>query len=272
MIYCRNRVVSTLYSNDPDEYINLTTADIKAILLQGDQICCETDDHILLVKKSDLIQNFWEHRTRVPSFFEYKIWTKYGTNDGIPVGPVDYSTDSITGALDTKSGRVPKVVTDKDGVEKIYFVSEEKQSCTCGAWHQLNLHKEAFEKEFEQYSDIKFAPVCKHLSWANANIRLNTFKFLAKVKEGKFNPHICVYWYDHQTRTLKYKVTNDGVRTNTQWIPVKGWKEKRLYHSNGMPNGECWRTFEKALSCEHPYKLVPYSTTLNTVFNRVGSR
>jgi hypothetical protein len=272
MIYCRNRIVSALYSKNPDEYINLTTADIKSISLQGDQVCCEMEDYKVLVRRADLIQNFWEHRTRVPSFFEYKIWKKYGTKDGIPVGAVDYGVDSITGTLDTKSGRIPKVATDKDGVEKVYFVNEHTQSCTCGAWQQLNLNREEFEKEFDKYSDIKFFPVCKHLSWTNANIRLSTFKFLAKSKEGRFNPHICVYWYDYRTQTLKYRITNDGVRANTQWIPVDGWKEKHLYDTNGMPTGECWKTLEGALSCKTPYKLVPYSASLQAAFNRTGSR
>ena len=265
MIYCRKRVLHTLDEMDPEEYSSLLPEDIKSLSIQGDNICCQLEDSQLLIGKSFLIKNFWEHRTRIPSFFEYKIWKDYATNEYkgcVPVGAISYE----------KPNRVAELAVDKDGVQKLYYVNEKEQTCTCIAWQQLNAHKELFEKEFAKYCKIEFTPMCKHLSWLNASIKLQALQFVAKLREGKYNPHICVYQYDPQHRLIRYRVTNDGVRTNAQWLPVKGWKEKHVYDASGMPTGDCWSTFESALTGEPAYKLVPYSRSLETTFNRTGLR
>jgi hypothetical protein len=275
MIYCRKRIIDTLYAQDPEKYGELSSPDILSISLQGDQVQCEMGDHILLIDKGLLIQNFWEHRTRTPSFFEYKIWKEYITSqykNGVPVGAIDYNKPGVAGVLDAQVTKGPRLAVDKDGVQKLYFVSKEEQSCTCKSWDQLNQHRELFEKEFKAHSDTEFVPMCKHLRWLNASIRLNSFSFLAKVKNGKYNPNICVYQYDHSLRLLKYKTTRDGVKANAQWLPVGYWKEKMVYDAGGMPTGECWSTFEAALSSDEPYKLVPYSNRLNSFLSRSGSR
>lgn len=264
MIYCRKRILHTLDELDPDEYSNLLPEDIKSVSLQGDQICCQLVDTQLLIGKSFLIKNFWEHRKRIPSYFEYKIWKEYETKEHkgcVPVGAISYK----------KPGIKPEVAVDKDGVQKLYYVDEKKQTCTCVAWQQLNLNKELFKKEFDKYTDINFVPICKHLSWINATIKLQALQFIAKYKEGKYNPHICVYQYDPERRIIRYRITNDGVRANAQWLPVKGWKEKHVYDASGMPTGECWNTLESALTSKDPYKLVPYSQTLHNTLNRTGS-
>ena len=274
MIYCRKRIIDTLYNIDPLKY-QLAPGDIKEISLVGEEICCQMENHVILIVRSEVVKNFWEHRTRIPSYFDYKIWKEF-TNpafkNGIPVGAIDYGVDSVVGVLETKAGRVPKVAVDKDGVAKLYYVNEEDQSCTCKAWEQLNEFKDLFEEEFNTHSDIKFAPMCKHLKWFNAAIKLQSMSFVSQFVEKKYNPRICAYQYDPRTATLRYRITNDGVRANAQWIPVSGWKEKQVYDASGMPTGECWSTLESALSGQHPYKLVPYSKTLESAFNRTGSR
>lgn len=275
MIYCRKRILSTLDEMDPEEYASLLPEDIKSILLQEDQIGCQLEDSMLLIGKSFLVKNFWQHRTRTPSFFEYKIWSEYENKEYkgcVPVGAISYDYDDIASALETKMGRKPRLAVDKDGVQKLYYVCEKEQTCTCGAWQQLNNHRELFEKEFQKYSDIKFAPMCKHLCWLNAAIKLQALQFTVKTKEGKYNPHICVYQYDPMRRIIKYRITNDGVRANAQWLPIDGWKEKHVYDASGMPSGDCWSTFEAALTSKNPYKLVPYSQSLESTFNRTGSR
>lgn len=274
MIYCRKRILHTLDEVDSEKYSDLLPEDIKSVSLQKDQVACQLTDTTLLIGRNLLINNFWQHRTRIPSFFEYKIWKDYVTNDSkgcVPVGAISYGYSNIAEALETNMGSKPTIAVDKDGVQKLYFVNEKQQTCTCVAWQQLDKHRELFEQEFAKYSSIKFVPMCKHLCWLNAMIKLQAMQFMAKNKDGKYNPHICVYQYDPLHRIIKYKITNDGVRANAQWLPVKGWKEKHVYDASGMPTGECWSTFEAALTGAQPYKLVPYSQSLSRTLNRTGS-
>lgn len=274
-IYGRRRIIDTLYQKDPDEYKDLVATDIKSIFLQGGHVGCCIEDYTILIERGELVQNFWEHRTRTPSFFDYKIWKSYENpnfRNGVPVGAIDYGNDSIAGALETNLGRKPKVAIDKNGVEKLYFVNEFEQSCTCDSWNQLNKHKEEFEKEFAEHSSIVFTPMCKHLRWLNAAIKLQSLAFIAKGETGSYNPHRCVYYFDSKHKVLRYRVTHDGVKANAQWLPVSGWKEKFVYDAGGMPTGECWQTLESALSCDPPYKLVPYSPTVGSMLGRTGSK
>jgi hypothetical protein len=270
-IYNRTRILNVLYKKDVTKFGSLLPADIVNITLTPDKVQCLVEGSIILVDRSDVVKNFWEHRTRTPSFFDYKIWNAYNNPampNSIPIGALDYGAGSIASALETHLGRVPTIASDKNGTKKLYYVNENSLTCTCHSWQQLSDNREEFEAEFDKYSTVKFEPVCKHVQWLRASIRLQSLAFAAKQREHGYNSKLCVYYFDHRHGVLRYRVTHDGVKDKGQWLPVDDWKEKPVYDGSYMPTGLCWQTFEGALSQQQPFKLLPYSHSVAALMNR----
>lgn len=275
LIYGRKRIVDSFYQKDPKVYSSLQATDIQSIDLKDGFVRCTLSDSLLFIERSAVIKNFWEHRTRTPSFFDYKIWSSYANSSlskGIPVGALDYGKEALNIVLESHLGRVPRLAVDKDGVKKLYFVVDDGQVCTCESWAQLYKYRDELEDEFDRYSSIKFAPVCKHLQWSAANIKLQALRFKAIDPKHEYNPRLCVYYFDHRRGLLSYRVTHDGVKTNGQWLPVDGWKEKPVYDSGGMPTGACWETFTAALNTDKPFKIIPYSQSVAVIMNKKSSK
>jgi len=270
LIYGRRRIIDAFYQRD-EKYQSIQATDITNISLEDDLICCQVEDTQLFIERSEVIKNFWQHRTRTPSYFDYKVWSQAiskGPWQGIPVAALDYGPSTVTTALEPLLGRVPRISTDRDGVQRLYFVMPEEQMCSCDSWSCMHEHRKELEAEFEQFTDIKFVPICKHLQWYESNIVLHTLSFHAREKQREeYNPRICVYHFDHRHGNLLYRVTNDGIKANAQWLPVAGWKEKPVYDSNGMPTGECWNVLTNALTQDPPYQLHQYSQTVAGVMN-----
>jgi hypothetical protein len=263
LIYSRTRIVNTLSRSNPEQHGSLEPRDILSITLQDDKLCCLLADGQIEVDRSAVIANFWEHRTRTPSFFDYKVWRQVANpsrHPGVAVGAVDYSS-------------IPnRIAVDEHGERKLYFACEDQNVCTCGSWHQLNNHHQKLEEEFNRYSTCSFETTCKHLKWSQANTKLQALRYIAKDNSGEYNPRLCVYTFDHRRGTLLYRITYDGVKSKGQWFPVDGWKEKTVYGKGGIPSGECWDTFFSALSQEEPFKLVKFSHSVAALMNSSRSK
>ena len=275
MIYGRRRIIDVLYQ-DRSELPSIEAKDIASISLQDDLVCCQVEDTNLFVKRADVIRNFWHHRTRTPSYFDYKIWSQAmskGPWQGIPVAALDYGASSVTTALEPLLGRVPRISTDRDGVQRLYFVMPEEGMCSCDSWSKMHDNRGEIENEFNQFTDIKFVPICKHLQWYESNVALHALScYVREEQKEKYNPRICVYYFDHRRGHILYRVTNDGIKTNAQWLPVAGWKEKPVYDTNGMPTRECWNVLTSALSQDPPYQLQLYSQAVAGIMSKQGSK
>jgi hypothetical protein len=280
MIYGRRRLIDVLHERHGETFASVQAKDIINITLEGDQVNLQLEDTNLFLLRKDVIENFWSHRTRTPSYFDYKIWSQIVAQapwKGVPIAALDYSNNSIAAALESVLGRVPKISTTKEGEQRLYFVEPEESSCSCQSWQQMDQHQEHLDAEFNEFTKIKFAPTCKHLQWYKMNMELKSTAFINaqnwdRENKGKYNPRICVYRFDHRTGLLQYRATNDGVKANAQWLPVAGWKEKNVYDSNGLPTGECWKTLLGALSQEHPYQLKVFSPTIGDLMSSSRSR
>jgi hypothetical protein len=275
LIYGRRRIVEAFYQSNPEKFKWLQATDIHALTLQDDLVACTLDDTDLYIPRSAVIQSFWDHRTRTPSFFSYKVWGQALTSmpwKGTPVGALDYGRSFVKDALEPVLGRAPQLATDKDGVQKLYFVDEKEGMCSCESWSQMHIHKEELKKEFEQFTDIKFAPICKHLQWQSSNMMLHALRFHSREQVAEYNPRLCVFHYDHARSLIQYRVTYDGAKAKGQWFPVEGWKEKPVHEANGMPTGNCWQVLTSALSQDPPFKLVPYSQAVAGIMNATRSR
>jgi hypothetical protein len=263
LIYSRTRIVNSTSRISPELYGSLEPRDILSISLQGDKVHCLLADGEIAVDRSTVIANFWEYRTRTPSFFDYKIWRQVENPEGfsgVAVGAINYSM-------------IPnRIAVDRHGVRKLYFVNENEKLCTCGSWQQLNEHKLELEKEFKEHGQRCFEPTCKHLRWAEANTKLQALRYLTKDNKGEYNPRLCVYTFDHRRGMLLYRITYDGVKSKGQWFPVEGWKEKEVYGKSGIPSGECWDTFFSALSQTEPFKLVKFSHGVASLMNSTRSK
>ena len=270
LVYGRRRIIDTLYQEDPERYKIIQATDIQSISLEDDLICLQLEDAQFYVERSKVLSNFWKHRTRTPSYFAYKVWSQALATrpwQGTPIAALDYGPSAVTDALQPLIGRVPRIATDKDGVQKLYFVMEKEEMCSCESWNQLHTHREELSDEFNTYTDMQFKPICKHLQWCSANMTLHTLRFESRQSEREYNPRICVYYFDHRRNLLLYRITYDGVKTGGQWLPVGGWKEKAVYDNNNMPTGACWEMFMNALTQDPPFKLTPYSQTLSAIMN-----
>jgi len=275
MIYGRRRIIDVLHQKD-QKYCTVQATDISSITLQDNLVCCQVEDVNLFLERSEVIKNFWQHRTRTPSYFDYKIWSQAiskGPWQGVPVAALDYGPSTVSTALEPLLGRVPRISTDRDGVQRLYFVMPEDQMCSCDSWIQMNDNRKELEAEFDQFTDIKFVPVCKHLNWYDSNIALHALSFHAREqKKEEYNPRICVYHFDHRRGHILYRVTNDGIKANAQWLPVAGWKEKPVYDNNGMPTAECWNVLTSALSQDPSYQLQLYSQAVAGIMGQQGAK
>lgn len=275
LVYGRRRIIDTLYQEDSEKFSVLQATDIVSVSLQDDLVCLDLADTQLYIEREKVLKNFWAHRTCTPSYFDYKIWSQALASrpwQGTPVAALDYGPSATLDALEPLIGRAPRIQTDRDGVQKLYFVMEKEQMCSCDSWQQLHAHRQELSDEFSRYTDITFTPICKHLQWCSANMNLHAIRFEARQKEHEYNPRICVYHFDHRRGLLLYRITYDGVRSNGQWLPAAGWKEKAIYDNNHMPTGACWETFMHALTQDPPFKLSPYSQSVATIMNSTSGK
>lgn len=277
LIYGRKRIVDSFYQLDPDKFRGLTPTDINSISLQGDEVVCEVDGSQLSLGRRHVLKNFLEHRTRTPSFFDYKVWNQYKIKDsdnGIPVAALDYSGDQTHAALAPHIGRPPKILTDKNGEQKIYFIKTKEQQCSCPSWAQLNEHKEELSAEFSQFTGTEFVPVCKHMQWHNSSLQLEYLRFTVQEQSRKrgYNLHMCVYHFDYRLGRLLYRVTNDGLKDKMEWLPKDHWKEQAVYDAAHTPTGNCWKVFTKALSHDPAYQLIQYSQSVAHIMGQINAR
>lgn len=271
LIYGRKRIIDTFYNENPNQFKELHATDIQNISLVDDLVCCDLGETTLYIERSKVITNFWNHRTRTPSFFDYKVWGQgvgQSYRHGTPIAALDYGPSPVRDALEPHLGRPPRIATDKHGVQKLYFVMDQDEMCSCESWSQLCLHQKELKEEFEKFTTIKFKPTCKHLSWSAANLNLQALRFTASRKVKGYNPKLCAYYFDHRRGLLLYRITYEGVKENAQWLPVEGWREKPVYDTNHMPTGLCWDVLMSALSQDAPFNLVVYSRTLAGIMNR----
>ena len=263
MLYGRRRIVNALYKLDPSTKDILET-DIDSITLEDDKVVCHIGEKRVPLPRAEVLKNFWEHRTRTPSYFSHKIWMQFHLKgrkfEGWPIATLNYDGSTTTEALVEHIGRSPKVSVDREGTKRIYFVKPEEGSCTCNSWVELNKYKNELEEEFSRFTSIKFKPVCKHMQWHSANLNLHATSYHAKQQIAQYNPRICVYYYDHRRASILYRVTSDGVKSGGKWFPEDSWKEKLVYDSGGNPTGNCWEVLNGAL--EHKYSLQRYSELL----------
>ena len=264
MIYTRSRIVDTLHTKSP-KYSDIQARDITSISFEDALLACNIDGSQLHLKRSDILKNFWQHRTRKPSYFSYKNLnseTAHVRNrDGQAIGKLSYK--SGTTVLEILRSRIGSLATDENGKKITYCIHPDNKTCTCSSWKEMNEHRDELEKEFAQFSDIKFKyPICKHMSWYYANLALsvNLFEHRQKYKYPNFNPKICVYHFDHRENYIKYRITDEGFKTNGKWLPIDGWKNKPIFTTGGVPTGECWNVLNGALS--NGYSLQKFSESV----------
>ncbi len=271
MLYGRRRIIDTLYKNDP-ETKEILAQDIDSISLSDEDVICQIGEKEIHVKRKDVLENFWEHRTRTPSYFSYKTWMQYhlrGSFQGWPIAALNYDGPStVREALLPHIGRAPQVSVDKDGTKRIYFIKPDEQTCTCSSWSQMNENRKELEDEFNRYTSIEFKPTCKHMQWYSSNLNLHAASYHAKEQAPQYNPRICVYHYDYRRSIIRYRVTNDGVKSGAQWLPIDGWKEKAVHDAGGNPTGACWQVLTDAL--KNGYGLHPYSEAVGMCMQRTS--
>jgi len=265
IVYGRKRIIDTLYQLDPEKYKELQALDIKNIAYENSNLICQLEYSSITLPRADVLKNFWKHRTRTPSFFDYKVWSQAmirGPWQGTPIAKLSYQNNFASNVLTPVLGRSPYVLTDANGVQKIYFVDAEQNTCTCGSWAQLKEHEEQIRAEFELFTDIQFSPICKHLQWYTSMLMLHGIKAASASTQLRVHDHICVYYFDHKRGILQYRITYDGVKSNGQWFPVDSWKEQQIYDATGNATGACWQMMISASTHEPPFQLTPYSSKL----------
>ena len=87
MIYGRKRIMDTFYKVHPVGK-EVLEDEIGEITFDDDHVLLNVEDKILCIKKSEVIKNFWEHRTRTPSYFDYRIWRSRPQEGGKYIGKV----------------------------------------------------------------------------------------------------------------------------------------------------------------------------------------
>lgn len=267
MIYGRKRIMDTFYKTHPLGK-DILEDEIGEITFDDDHVLLNVENRLLRVKKSEVIKNFWEHRTRTPSYFDYRIWRSRpqegGKYIGVPVAKIDHNAQ-----VNRILGSDIKVSTDKDGTKCIYFVTPVNKSCTCGSFNQMKEHEKELAAEFSKYCpEIDFKPVCKHIRWYENQLLLLADIQLVNNRYPTNHPRVCVYQYDHRRRKILYKITDNRYDSNTEWVPKDSWKEKDVYDPSGMPTGNCWEVLEGALSQSIPYKIHHYSASMEAIMNR----
>ena len=139
MIYGRKRIMDTFYKTHPVGK-DVLEDEIGEITFDDDHVLLNVEDNLLRIKKSEVIKNFWEHRTRTPSYFDYKIWRSRpqegGKYIGVPIAAIDHNAQ-----VNRILGSDIKVSTDKDGTKRIYFITPVDKACTCGSFNQMKEHE-----------------------------------------------------------------------------------------------------------------------------------
>jgi len=263
LVYTRSRILSTLCKHDAETFGHIEPKDILSIGLDDSEVICEVDDGNILLNRREVLLNFWEHRTRTPSYFDYKVWRQVERprgQTGVAIGAIDYSCYPN------------KIAVDRHGVRKLYFVDEIEKECTCGAWASLKEHQAELDAEFKKFNLCCFEATCKHLKWAQANTNLQALKCTKSVTQEGYNSRLCVYSFDHRRGLMLYRVTWDGVKAGGQWFPVDGWKEKPVYGKGGIPTGECWDTLLSALNQEEPFKICSYSQSVGALMQSSSAK
>ena len=51
--------------------------DIDSISLEDDKVVCHIGEKRVPLPRAEVLKNFWEHRTRTPSYFSHKIWMQF---------------------------------------------------------------------------------------------------------------------------------------------------------------------------------------------------
>ena len=271
MIYGRKRIMDTFYKTHPVGK-DILEEDIQGITFDDDHVLLHVEGKDLRIHKSKVIRNFWEHRTRTPSYFDYRIWRERpqegGNISGVPIAAIDHEAE-VNKILMPVLGRPFKISTDKDGTKRIYFITPVDKACSCGSYHYMKENEDELAAEFKKYCpDIDFKPCCKHIKWYEKQILLFTDIQLVQARYGFKCPRLCIYQHDHSRRKILYRITNDGEKVTRKWLPKDGWKEKDLCDSSGMPTGHCWSVLEGAMAQNPPYKLIPYSPSVEAMMNR----
>ena len=104
MLYGRRRIVDTLYKIDPSTR-DILEKDIDSISLKDKNVICHLGEREIPVLREEVLKNFWEHRTRTPSYFSHKIWMQFHLKgrkfEGWPIATLNYDGPStITEALE----------------------------------------------------------------------------------------------------------------------------------------------------------------------------
>ena len=276
LIYGRKRIIDCLYTLNPDKFKSLIATDINSISLEGSKVVCNVDNTLLSLERHHVLNNFLVHRTRTPSYFNYTVWKKYKSKDlskGIPIAALDYSSDQTHSTISSNIGRPPKILTDSNGEQKIYFIKVKEQECSCPSWVQLSASKNELAKEVYEVCKDEYVPICKHISWNNANLELETLRYIVQEQSRKkgYNLNMCIYHFDYRTGRLLYRVTNDGIKDKMNWIPKNSWKEQQIYTADNNPTGNCWKVFTKALTHVPPYQLIKYSQSVAYIMGQIKS-
>jgi hypothetical protein len=276
LIYGRKRIIDCLYTLNPDKFKSLIATDINSISLEGSKVVCNVDNTLLSLERHHVLNNFLVHRTRTPSYFNYTVWKKYKSKDlsnGIPIAALDYSSDQTHSTISSNIGRPPKILTDSNGEQKIYFIKVKEQECSCPSWVQLSANKNELAKEVYEVCRDEYVPICKHISWNNANLELETLRYIVQEQSRKkgYNLNMCIYHFDYRTGRLLYRVTNDGIKDKMSWIPKNSWKEQQIYTADNNPTGNCWKVFTKALTHVPPYQLIKYSQSVAYIMGQIKS-
>ena len=141
--------MNTVYETQPVGN-NIREDESGQITVDDEHVRLNVEDNILRIKKSEVIKNFWEHRTRTPSYFDYKIWRSRpqegGKYIGVPIAAIDHNAQ-----VNRILGSDIKVSTDKDGTKRIYFITPVNKSCTCGSFNQMKEHQTELAAEFNKY-------------------------------------------------------------------------------------------------------------------------
>ena len=269
MIYGRKRIMDTFYKTHPVGK-DILEEDIQGITFDDDHVLLHVEGKDLRIHKSKVIRNFWEHRTRTPSYFDYRIWDQRPLEGGRPqdhpICAIDYESKANQIFHTNK-----KTKTDKDGTKRIYFVSpgvHKPKQCSCGSYHHMKENEDELAAEFKKYCpDIDFRPCCKHMKWYE---RFNALFMDQNVVKRNYNPNprACVFQYDHTRRKILYKITENWFKSSVGWKPAEGWKEKSVYDSSGMPTGNCWSVLEGALCQDPPYQLHAYAENVASMLSR----
>lgn len=148
------------------KYSDIQARDITSISFEDTLLACNIDGSQLHLKRSDILKNFWQHRTRKPSYFSYKNLnseTAHVRNrDGQAIGKLSYKLG--TTVLEILRSRIGSVATDEDGKKITYCIHPDNKTCTCSSWKEMNEHRDELEKNLHNSQtlnlNILFVNIC----------------------------------------------------------------------------------------------------------------